>query len=119
MPKRPLSITIISWLFIAMGGIGSLIVLLEKAGWLHGDRPPLRALEFWPILISRLLSLVAGVLMLYGINWGRWLLVVWIGFHIVISAMHSTFQLALHVLIFSVILYFLFRPPATAYLRGT
>ena len=44
-----------------------------------------------------------------------WLLVVWIAFHIVISALHSTFQLGLHVFIFAVILYFVFRRDASSY----
>lgn len=65
--------------------------------------------------ITRLLALVGGVFMLYGRNWARWLLVAWMVFHLVISALHSTMQLVLHALIFTVILYFLFRRSASAY----
>ena len=65
--------------------------------------------------LSRLAAVVAGVFMLYGRNWARWLLVIWIIFHIVLSALHSIFQLLLHALIFTVILYFLFRRESSAY----
>jgi hypothetical protein len=59
------------------------------------------------------------VFMLYGFNWARWLLVVWIGFHIILSALHSPLQLLVHSLLFAVVLYFLFRPQASAYFRDT
>ena len=65
--------------------------------------------------VSRLIGLVAGVFILYGRNWARWLLVAWMMFHLVVGALHSTMQLLLHALIFTVILYFLFRPPASSY----
>jgi len=66
----------------------------------------------------RIASIVAGVFMLYGRNWARWLLVAWMAFHIVLSALHSALQLLMHAVIFSVILYFLFRRPASAYFRA-
>jgi hypothetical protein len=76
-----------------------------------------RPLEFWPIQISRFWVLVAGILVLFGFNWARWLLVVWMGFHIIVGALHGPFQLLMHVLIFSVALFFLFRAPANAFFR--
>jgi hypothetical protein len=36
-------------------------------------------------------------------------------FHLVISALHSTVMLLFHGVIFTAILYLLFRPPASAY----
>lgn len=65
--------------------------------------------------LVRLASVVAGVFMLRGHNWARWLLVAWMAFHIVLSALHSALQLLIHVAIFSVILFFIFRRPASAY----
>ena len=65
--------------------------------------------------LSRILQIVAGLFILRGRNWARWLLVVWIAFHIVISALHSMFQLLLHAVIFTVILYFLFRRESSSY----
>lgn len=59
--------------------------------------------------------IVAGVFMLKGHNWARWLLVIWITFHIVISALHSMLFLLMHTVIFSVILYLVFRRQSSAY----
>ena len=105
MDRRPLSITIISWLFIIFGSIALLSGVL-----------PLSDLKsHWYVHLSRLLMIVSGVFMLKGQNWARWLLVVWIAFHIVISALHSPLMLLMHVVIFSVILYFVFRRQSSSY----
>jgi hypothetical protein len=116
MDKRPRSITIISWLFIIFGTISLLsgllpfgdVTLAQRIAELKGH---------WMVHLVRLASIVSGVFMLYGFNWARWLLVAWMAFHIVVSALHSLLQLLIHVSIFSVILYFLFRRQASAYFR--
>jgi hypothetical protein len=107
MPQRPRSITIICWLFIIFGGIALISGLITTDLKSH-----------WYVHFSRFLQIVAGVFMLYGRNWARWLLVAWITFHIIISALHSTLFLLMHVAIFSVILFFVFRRPASAYFNG-
>jgi len=56
--------------------------------------------------------------MLYGHNWARWLLVAWITLHIIISALHSVLFLLMHVVIFSVILFFVFRRRASEYFNA-
>ena len=110
MEQRPRSITIISWLFIIFGSI-SLV-----SGLLSPDNLTLEQLKgHWMVHLSRILAVVAAVFMLRGHDWARWLLVVWIVFHIVLSALHSAFQLLIHALIFTVILYFLFRRRASSY----
>ena len=114
MERRPRPITIISLCFIIFGSIALLsgllpfgdITLAQRIAELKGH---------WMVHLSRILQIVAGVGLLYGRNWARWLLVVWIAFHIVISALHSVFQLVLHVLIFTVILYFVFRRESSPY----
>jgi hypothetical protein len=114
MKDRPLSITIIGWLFIIFGAVALLSGLLP----LGGTTTAQRIAEFkshWMVHLSRLAAMVSGLFMLRGHNWARWLLVIWIAFHIVISALHSVSQLAIHVAIFAVILFFLFRRPASAY----
>jgi hypothetical protein len=102
--QRPRSITIISWLFIIFGSIALISGLVTTDLKSH-----------WYVHLSRFLQIVAGVFMLYGRNWARWLLVAWIAFHIVISALHSTLMLLMHVAIFSIILFFVFRRLASAY----
>jgi hypothetical protein len=116
MHKRPRSITVISWIFIVFGGIGfiaSLLPYLELA-------PAQRIAELkahWILHLARIIAVVCGVFMLYGFNWARWLLVAWIVFHIILSVLHSPLQLLMHTLIFSIVLYFLFRQQASAYFR--
>ena len=113
MKERPLSITIIGWLFVAAGVIGLACHATEFKA-----RRPFEYDAVWVCLV-RLLAILCGVFMLRGSNWARWLLVVWMGYHIVLSALHSPLQLIVHSLLFAVILYFLFRPQASAYFRGT
>jgi uncharacterized membrane protein len=107
MRKRPPSITVISWLFIVVG-----IVAL-----LYHLQHPFEEGLVW-VCCVRVLAVVCGVFMLRGSNWARWLLVVWIGYHIVLSALHSLFEVVIHSLLFGVVVYFLFRRQAAAYFRG-
>jgi hypothetical protein len=114
---RPLSITIISWVFIIFGAIALISGLLP----LMSATTAQRVADFkshWMVHLSRLAQIVGGLFMLRGHNWARWLMVAWIAFHIVVGALHSVVQLAVHVGIFSVILFFLFRRPASAYFTG-
>lgn len=117
MKNRPRSITIISVIFIVFGSIALLSGLLPLGGATTAQRAA-ELQSHWYVHLSRILQIVGGVFMLYGFNWARWLMVVWIGFHIVIGALHSPVQLLMHALIFSVILYFLFRPKASAFFRA-
>jgi len=113
MSKRPRSITIISWLFIAVGSIGLLYHLSE---WT--PRHPID-LALVGVCLIRLLAIVSGVFMLRGSNWARWLLIVWMVYHVILSAFHSLSEAVMHVVLFSVVSYFLFLPPAAPYFRGT
>ena|SRR5215813_6092343 len=118
MTKRPHSITIISWIFIAFGGVSFLASLLPLADSAAAQRIAARPFEYWLIPIVRILALLCGVFMLYGFNWSRWLLVVWVVYHVILSALHSPLELLVHSLLFAVVLYFVFRPQATTYFRG-
>ena len=114
MKKRPLSVTIICWIFIVFGAIALLYGLLPS-GHTNASQRMADLKGHWYVHVSRIVQILCGVFMLYGFNWARWLLVVWIAFHIVISILHSPFQLLVHSVLFAVILYFLFRRPASAY----
>jgi hypothetical protein len=118
MKARPLSITIVSWLFLMFGCIALLSGLLPFAGS-NTDQLIAEFKQHWMVHLSRFATIVSGLFMLRGHNWARWLLVAWIAFHIVLSAVHSWLQLLIHVLIFSVILFFLFRPRASEYFAGS
>ena len=108
MNQRPRSITIISWIFIIFGSIALL----------YGVLPFTDIKSHWYVHLSRILQIVAGVFMLYGRNWARGLLVLWIAFHLVAGALHGVATLAMHVAIFSVILFFVFRRDANEYFAG-
>jgi len=112
MRKRPHSITIIGWLFLVAGIVG----LAYHATEFKAQRP--FDYELVWVCFVRLLAILCGVFILRGSNWSRWLLVVWLGYHVVLSALHTPFELAVHGLLFAVILFFLFRAPASAYVRA-
>jgi hypothetical protein len=111
MNKRPLSVTIISWLFVATGAVGFAYHVTEFKGQLEYDLVLLT--------LVRLLAIVAGLFMLRGHNWARWLLLAWIVYHVILSAFHTLFELVMHSLLLVVVAYFLFRPKASAYFRAS
>jgi len=112
MNKRPLSVTIIGFIFIAAGVIG----FAYHAADFKTHR---RFAEIVWVCLLRLLAILAGVFLLRGHNWARWLLLVWIAYHVVLSAFHSRSELIVHSLLFAVVAYLLFRPRASAYFRGS
>jgi hypothetical protein len=118
MTKRPLSITVISWIFIAFGGIALFTSMIPLADSSAANRIAEHPFEFWLTPVIQLLALISGVFMLYAFNWARWLLVVWVGYHIILSALHSPLELLVHTFLFAIVLYFAFRPQASAYFRG-
>jgi hypothetical protein len=88
MNRRPLSVTVISWLFVAAGAIGLAYHLTEFKGQFEYGL-------VW-VCIVRFLAIVSGLFMLRGSNWARWLLLVWIVYHVILSAFHSLSELAMH-----------------------
>jgi hypothetical protein len=112
MNKRPLSVTVISCLFIAAGLMGLGYHLTEIKA-----HHPFQYDVLWVCLV-RLIAIVCGFYMLRGSNWARWLTLVWIAYHVILSGFHSLFELAVHSLLFAVFAYFLFRPKATQYFRA-
>jgi hypothetical protein len=112
MTQCPLPVTIVSWLFVATGVVG----LAYHATELDLERP-LQGDALW-VCFVRLLAIVGGAFMLRGHNWARWLLVAWMAYHIVLSALHSLEQLLVHCVLFAVIGWFLFGPRASAFFRG-
>lgn len=104
--SRPLAVAIIGWIFIVTGGILIVASLVESP------------LDFWALL-TRVLALVAGVFMLPGKNWARWLAIAWLGFHVGLSLAHTTGELVAHSLFLVAAGFFLFRPAASVYFHGT
>jgi hypothetical protein len=113
--RRPLSITLIAWLFIVVGIAGILndlwpLLTSDAAAQLAKLKADgLR--DLGPAWVTRLLAVVGGIGLLRGKSWARWLLLFWMLFHIGISFFHSLAEVAMHVAIFVPLSYFLFRRP--------
>ena len=102
--QRPLSVTIIGWLFIIVGTVG----LVYHGTEFKRDGP--FQYEVVLVCLIRLLAIVCGVFVLRGSNWARWGLLVWIAYHVVLSAFHTLFELVVHGLLSVVVAWFLLRP---------
>ena len=107
--KPPLPVTILGCLFIVAGLVGLAYHLSEKP------------LEHGIVLVSmvRIIAVIGGVFLLMGRGWARWLLVGWLGFHVIVSAFHSLSETAAHLVLLVLIAYFLLKPPASNYFRST
>jgi len=107
--KRPLSITILAAVYILVGAVGFLYhfrqaIPLNRDGAL--------------IELTELLAFTAGVFLLRGHNWARWLALAWMGFHVILTAFVPLVPFLMHSLFFAVIAWLLLRPPARRYFRG-
>lgn len=112
MYKRPLSVTIIAWLYIVTGVVG----LAYHATEFDVTRP-FADDGLW-ILLVRLLAVVAGAFMLRGRNWARWLAIVWMAWHVGLSLFHPVSELIMHSILLVVFAFLLFRSSASAYFRA-
>ena len=65
--------------------------------------------------VVRALAIVAGIFMLQGKNWARWLALAWMAFHVIISIHHPLPQLVTHAVLLALFIYLLFRPTAREY----
>ena len=109
MKKRPPSVTIISWLFVAAGVVGLAYHLTEFRA-LH----PFPSDVVWVGLL-RVVAIVCGTFMLRGNNWARWLSLAWLTFHVILSGFHSLEELVMHSVLLAILSYFLLRPEVTEY----
>jgi hypothetical protein len=112
MNKRPLSVTTVGWLFIAVGIIGFVYHATEFTTKVLFDYSLV-----W-VQVVRLLAVVGGAYLLRGANWSRWLLLLWLVYHVVLSTLHSVSEAVMHILFLAVIGYVLLRPQASQYFRG-
>jgi hypothetical protein len=105
-------VTVIGWLYIAMGAIWFVYHL--------GDFSLGAAARYDTLWIElvRLVAIVCGAFLLRGQNWARWVALAWMGFQVVVGALHSVPQLAIHCLFLAAIAYFLLRSDAALYFRG-
>ena len=107
--KRPLSVTVLGWVYIAVGAVGFAFHFSELLA--------LRYDSIW-IELTEAVAILAGAFLLRGHNWARWVAVAWIAFHVVVSAFHPVRELAVHCAFCAIIAWVLFRPAAARYFRG-
>ena len=108
--KRPLSVTIVSCIFLAAGIIGSAFhaTELKAPGSARYD-------AVWALLIS-LVATLCGIYLLRRSDWARWVAVAWLVFHVILS-LHSRQALLIHSALLAVFTYLLFRREARVYFR--
>jgi hypothetical protein len=106
--KCPYEITVLGWLFILVGGAALGYHLAKDS------------LDRWTPLIVLLefLAVFGGIFLLRGANWARWLVLAWIAFHVVISALNSFAQALPHIVLLGVIGYVLLFAPAAQYFHA-
>lgn len=110
---RPLSVTILGGLYLAIGLAGLASHSMEV--WAdHAFRFDGLVVE----LIS-LLAAIAGIFMLLGHNWARWLALAWMASHVIISAFNKWPEFAIHCVFFVVIAWLLLRPEVKRYFSAS
>lgn len=109
MRKRPLAVTIIAGLLIIVGVAGFAVHTKEiiSNGSFNFE-------SIWIPVLS-LLASVAGIFILLGRNWARWLALAWMAFHVAISFFDSWQKVTVHVVMFVLIACVLLYPAAGAY----
>ena len=123
MKERPLSITIISWILIIMGGVSSVTSYFSLqnpiAQKLMEENPIPINIQIVLMYFGLSVIVVCGVAMLKQINWGRYLYTGWsiIGFTIGLFTTPMKFAMIPGFLVMLVIVYFLFRSEANEYFK--
>jgi len=118
MKKRPLLVTIIGWIFIVVGSVGFVYHTIPLLRGRAVDMGPGGTVDTLVISFVRILAIVAGVFLLRGHNWARWLCVAWAAFHVLVSLWHSPFELVMHIVVLLVVVYILFRRTSSEYFKA-
>jgi uncharacterized membrane protein HdeD (DUF308 family) len=103
--KRPFEVTFLGWLFIVVGILSTAYHIWKGS------------LDRWslPIVLVGAIAVVAGVFLLRGARWVRWLVLSWLAFHVVAGALLSLSVALPHVVLLLVIGYVLLGPPTSKY----
>jgi hypothetical protein len=112
---RMWSVIVVGVIFLALGVLDitrGLAPLFASAPRWH------MAADDVEVLLIGIAAIVGGVYVLRGANWARWLLAVWMVFHVAISILRPT-QFIVHLMVFGCIAFLLFRPGASAFFTRT
>jgi hypothetical protein len=122
MRNRPLSVTIVSWIFIVLGAGALVGSFLPKTPEVQKQLSEFSALHPFGVVlmyVGFLMGIICGAFMLRGANWARWLFLAWFGYNTIENFIRSPVRNLPAVLLMGIAVYLLFRPEATAYFRGT
>ena len=99
----------LGWLFIAVGILSTVYHLLKGS------------LDRWiiPILLVGAIAIVAGVFLLRGARWARWLVLAWLAFHVIVSAFNALSDAMAHLVLLLVVGYVLLGPPTSDYFQSS
>jgi hypothetical protein len=111
MKNRPIPVILVSFLFILTGCIGFIYHVKEFF------EPNNKLYELIWVLVIRILAVVCGLLLFLRINWARWLAVAWLLYHILLSALHSTSEMILHIILLIIVVVLLYLPVSNAYFK--
>jgi hypothetical protein len=117
MTKRPIPLIIVSVAFIAIGvgGLFKGVWPVVKGGTAIGSH---ELTDSVLVTVSGILALLSGVFMLRGANWARWLCVVWMALHVVLSFFHSPIELAIHSAMLVILVLVLFWGRTSTYFHA-
>jgi hypothetical protein len=110
MNKRPIYVTVLGYLLIAVGVIGIAYHFNE----FKGANPN----EYLLVLVVRLIAVACGVYVLRGKSWARWLSIAWIACHLVISIFDTQKGVAVHAVVLIAFTVLFFLPAANRYFRS-
>jgi len=108
MNSRPLIITLISLLFIIAGASGIYYHLNDFDNFTS---------EAVLVFAIRLIAIAGGVFVFLGYNWGRWVLIGWMIYHVILSFFHSGLEIAIHLGFLAITVLALFNKQASGYFK--
>jgi len=111
MKTRPPTVTVISFFFVAVGIISTALHV-----WQFDITRPSQ-LEETGIYAIGAAAVVAGIYMLQGRNWARWLALGWISFHVIVAAFNRPLGLLVHGVFIALLAWFLFRRESQEWFR--
>ena len=99
--KRPIVVILVSVLFIAIG-IANLFKAVSPLVGGHITSHELT--DSGLVFLSAVLALLGGIFILRAANWARWLVLIWMALHVVLSIFHKPVELAIHSLILVILI---------------
>ena len=109
MKKCPIVVAVVAVLLMLAGAARVLGGVLNASS-LSADHYQI----VWMVGVN-LIAIVAGIFILRGDNWARWLAMAWMAFHVAISFYNNINQVLMHSIILALFAWCLFRGEARAY----